>query len=93
MSFWKSLFGGKKPAEPKGPALTDEHKGFRIEAWPYLDNGQYQLAGVISKEIDGVRREHRFVRADRFNSPDEAASFALVKARIIIDEQGDRLLA
>lgn len=93
MSFWKSLFGGARPAAADKPLLTDEHKGFRIEAWPYLDKGQYQLAGVISKDVDGVRREHRFVRADRFNTAEEAASIALMKARLIIDEQGDRLLA
>jgi hypothetical protein len=34
---------------------------------------------------------HEFVRADRLNSRDEAVSFALAKARQIIDEQGNGL--
>jgi hypothetical protein len=36
-------------------------------------------------------REHRFVRADTHGSADQAREFAIVKARQIIDEQGDRL--
>ena len=68
-----------------------EHKGFTIEARPYKEGGQFQLAGVISKEIGGVRKEHKYIRADRFTSLDEAADIALVKGRQIIDEQGERL--
>lgn len=96
MSFFKSLFGGGKPDETAGDAGTSktaEHKGFTIEARPYKEGGQYQLAGLIWKEIGGTRKEHRFVRADRFSSLDEAAEFALVKGRQIIDEQGERMFA
>lgn len=96
MSILKSLFGGGKSEDSGGAqsaktTKTAEHKGFTIEAQPYKEGGQYQLAGVISKEIDGTRREHRFVRADRFAGLEEAADFALVKGRQIIDEQGERM--
>jgi len=90
MSFLKSLFGGGKTGKAAARASA-EHKGFTIEAAHYLEGGQYQLAGVIAKEIDGVRKEHRFVRADRFGSPDEAAARALDKGRQIVDEQGEKL--
>mgnify|MGYP006359768061 CR=1 FL=1 len=90
MSFWKKLFSPSAAAEEKS-AASAEHKGFSIEAQPYKEQGQWQLAGVISKEVDGVRREHRFVRADRFASKDEAAELALSKGRQIIDEQGANL--
>ena len=43
------------------------------------------------KDVGGAAKEHRFVRADRFASPDEAAEFALQKARKIIDERGERV--
>ena len=90
MSFWKSLFGGSKGgAEPAAKAV--EYNGFEIVPAPYLEAGQFQTAGVISKVIDGARREFRFVRADRHTGRDEAISFSLSKARQIIDEQGDRL--
>ncbi len=88
MAFWSKWFGSGQTAEAK-PAATAEHKGFTIEAAPYKEQGQWQLAGVISKEIDGARKEHRFVRADRFTDRDEAAELALSKARQIIDEQGN----
>jgi hypothetical protein len=90
MSFFKKLFGGGGSA-PK-PGKTAEHKGFTIEAQPYKEGGQYQLAGTISKDVAGVRKAHRFVRADRFTTEEEAADFALSKGRQIIDEQGERLL-
>ena len=93
MSFWKSLFGGgrDKPTGPPKPVREAEHDGFRIQATPYAEAGQFQVAGVISKEIDGVARQHRFVRADRFGSLDEAAEFTVTKARQIIDQRGDKL--
>ena len=91
MSFFKKLFGGGGEAAAPKAAKSAEHKGFTIEARPYKEGGQFQLAGVISKEIDGVRKEHKYVRADRFTSLDEAAEIALVKGRQIIDEQGERL--
>jgi hypothetical protein len=95
MSFWKSLFGGGASQTTDGgaPKTTKavDHNGFRIEAQPYTEAGQFQLAGTISKEIDGVRKEHRFVRADRFTSIEDAADYAIVKGRQIVDQQGERI--
>ncbi len=85
MSWLSKLFGSGagQPAATK----TLDYKGFLITAEPYKDGGQYQLAGVISK--DG--KSHRFVRADKFTSADEAADFALAKGQLIIDQQGDKV--
>ena len=91
MSFLKKLFGGGSSAKGEAPSKVVEYNGFQIAATPYEDAGQYQTCGVISKEVDGARREHKFIRADRFASRDEAAAFSLSKARQIIDQQGDRL--
>ena len=91
MSFFKKLFGGGGEAAAAKAAKSAEHKGFTIEARPYKEGGQFQLAGVISKEVNGVRKEHKYVRADRFTSLDEAAEIALVKGRQIIDEQGEKI--
>ncbi len=92
MSFLKKLFGGGA-AKEAAPAKTAEHKGFTIAAAPYKEAGQYQTAGVISKEVGGIRKEHRFVRADRFAALEDAADHALVKGRQIVDEQGERMFA
>lgn len=91
MSFLKKLFGGGAAEKPAAPAKKLEHKGFTITATPYKDGGQFQTCGVISKTAGGVNKEHKFIRADRFQSLEEAADFALQKGRQIVDEQGERL--
>jgi hypothetical protein len=94
MSFLKSLFGGgtsNYPAGTSAPTKSAEHKGFTIEARPFKEGGQYQLCGVIAKTVDGVRKEHRFVRADRFSGQDEAADITLNKGRQIVDERGEKV--
>lgn len=93
MSFLKKLFGLGGSSDAGGPAATKtiEYEGFVIRAAPYQSEGQYQTAGVIEKEIAGVRKEHKFVRADRHVSLDDAVEFALSKGRQIIDERGERI--
>jgi len=94
MSFLKRLFGGGGSDSPDGStavAAEAEHKGFTIKATPFKEGGQFQTCGVISKEIGGVLKEHRFIRADRFASLEDAANHAIVKGRQVIDEQGERL--
>ena len=97
MSFLKRLFGGGsdggKVEEPKPSGAALEHNGFRIVATPYKAEGQYQTCGVVSKEIGGVVKEHRFVRADRFAGLDDAVEVSLRKGQQIVDEQGERVFA
>ena len=92
MSFLKRLFGGagasSEPAVSK-PAKQIEHKGFTISATPYKNEGQYQTCGVVSKEIEGVVKEHKFIRADRFAGLDDAVDVSLKKGQQIVDEQGE----
>ena len=90
MSWLKKIFGGSAPSgESTGAGPSRDHKGFTIVATPMKEGGQFRLAGVISKEIGGVRKEHRFVRADLFTSKDEAVQFAFVKGELIIDQSGE----
>lgn len=95
MSFLKSLFGWGKPAtEAEGAATAAaaiDHKGFTITATPFRNEGQFQTAGTVTKTIDGVVKEHKFIRADRHASMEDAVTFSLSKGRQIVDEQGDRL--
>jgi hypothetical protein len=91
MSFWKKLFGGGGAEAQEVASDPIEHKGFTIRATPFAEGGQYQTCGVISKEIDGEMKEHRFIRADRFASMDDAIDVSIRKARQVIDEQGDRI--
>jgi len=92
MSFWKSLFGGGSSESAEGkPSAPVEYNGFIIRAAPYKAEGQYQTAGIVEKDVNGVRKEHKFVRADRHASYDDAVEFSLAKARQIVDQQGERV--
>jgi hypothetical protein len=97
MSLWKSLFGGKPATEGGADAPKEtlgepvDYNGFVIRAAPFKSDGQYQTAGIISKDVAGVHKEHRFIRADRHASIEDAMSFSLVKAKKIVDEQGERM--
>lgn len=95
MSFLKRLFGlGGADAGGDGnaaPAGEIEHRGYIVKATPFKAEGQYQTCGVISREVEGVLKEHKFIRADRFAGLDDAVQTALNKGRQIIDEQGDRM--
>jgi hypothetical protein len=95
MSFLKRLFGGggsaKAPASEEVAGKEIEHNGFLIRATPFKEGGQFQTCGVVSKEIDGVRKEHRFIRADRFPGLDDAIEVSLKKGRQLVDEQGERV--
>ena len=93
LSFLRSLFGGGASAGPESTAAAKqaEHRGFIIEARPYKEGGQYQACGVIRKDMGGGVKEHKFIRADRFTTLEDAADFSLAKGRQIVDEQGERL--
>ena len=94
MSFWKNLFGGggggsaSKSIEPAVVA-EEAYKGFTVKSLIMPVGSEYQLAGLIEKEVDGELKSYKFVRADRFSSKEDVVSFALAKGRQIIDEQGD----
>lgn len=95
MSFLKKLFGGgpadnMSAAEPR-VAAEDSHEGFEIAATPIPEGGQYRLAATITKEIGGETKTHKLVRADLFQTEEEATQFAIRKARQLIDEQGERI--
>jgi len=91
MSFWKNLFGGGSAGGAEKASEPVEYNGFIIRATPYKSEGQYQTAGLIEKDVAGVRKEHKFIRADRHASYDDAVEFSVGKARQIVDQQGDRM--
>ena len=100
MSLLKTLFGkfsgAGDPAAPKAaaaPAKSIEHKGFTVSAAPFEQDGRYQTAGTIEKEIDGVRRQHRFIRADSHPAMDQAVEFSIQKGCQIVDQMGERVFA
>ena len=95
MSFLKRLFGGGGAGEQgrSEPAKQIEHNGFMVAATPFKAEGQYQTCGIVSKEVAGVLKEHKFIRADRFAGLDDAVEVSLRKGVQLVDEQGDRLFS
>ena len=90
MSFWKSLFGSR--AADTAPASEPvDYNGFTIRAAPFKEGDRYQTAGTIEKEVAGVRKEHRFIRADSHASFEAAVEFTLAKGRQIVDQMGEHL--
>ena len=87
MAFWSNWFSSRADTNSGGAVKSLEYKGYVIDAMPYKDGGQWQLAGRISK--DG--KEHRFVRADKFTSKEEAADIAISKGQLIVDQSGERM--
>ena len=88
MSLLSKLFGGggSKP-EPE----PETYNNFRIFPAPQSDGGGYRIAGRIEKEIGGEMKSQTFLRADICQSREEADRLSILKAKQIIDEQGDKM--
>ncbi len=91
--FLRRLTGGgdsdDTAAGTRGPAL--EHNGYTIHAIPRRQGSQWLTAGLITKEFPDGLKEHYFIRAETHASQDDASAFAVVKAKQIINERGDKL--
>lgn len=87
MSLLSKLFGGGSQPQRDPEVYQD----FRIFPEPMSDGGGYRLAARIEKDIDGALRTHHLMRADVVQTREEAETFAIRKAKQLIDEQGERL--
>ncbi len=93
MGLFSKFFGGGGGSSDGGAQEGDEvdYQGFKITPAAQPQNGQWLTAGVIRKEVGGEVKEHHFLRADTHASAEAANDFAVIKARQIIDEQGERI--
>ncbi len=92
MSFLKSLFGlGKSGPAEMPPAPTREYNGYTIEATPMAGGREFQVCGIIRREVDGVVKEHRFIRVDKLPTRDDAIDLIFRKGQQMIDQMGDRV--
>ena len=87
MSLFSKLFGSGEEPDPE----TVEYKGFGIFPDPLAEGSKYRLSARIEKTIDGDRKTYLVIRADVFESRDQAESFSIAKAKQVIDEQGERV--
>ncbi len=87
-NFFSKLFA--KP-DPVIECESVDYKDYTITPAPEPGQGDFYTAGTISKKIGDEEKSTRFIRADRHPTVDQAEQHSLVKAKQIIDEQGDRL--
>jgi len=95
MSFFSKLFGQSSPPLKSEPDRSEpvSYQGLEIQAAPVLAEGQWRLAGFISRISDDQKEERQFMRADVFASREDAVEYSIRKGRQIIDERGNRLFA
>ena len=92
MSLLSRLFGSKgSGAAETPPAASEEHAGYRITPEPVSDGGKWRIGARIEREVDGQTRSHTMIRADTLESHDAAVEASLAKARMLIDQQGERI--
>lgn len=90
--FFKRLFGSAaNENEPQGNDPDEVYKEVELFARPVGEGGQWRVAGMLRKQIDGEAVERNFVRADLLPDKETARSMTLDKARMIIDQNGDSL--
>ncbi len=83
MSWLKRIFGGKADAP-----VAETYNGFRIIAEPMPEGSKYRLAARIERDVDGDVQMHQVIRADTFDSFEQACEISVAKAKQVIDEQG-----
>ena len=90
------LLQALRPGRRTGPAEVAErerYEGFELQARPIREGSLWRVAGRICRpdQPDGPR--HDFIRVDTMASHDEAVRMSLLKARLIVDERGESVLA
>ena len=89
----KNLFSGSGEAEVKAEEAV-EYKGFNIIPAPMSEGGQYRVAATITQTVSEDKvKTHNFIRSDLIPNRDECISITLRKAKMMIDQQGDRIFS
>lgn len=87
MSIFSKLFGGGSKPQAE-PVL---HNDYRIFAEPASEQGGFRITARIEKDIDGETKTHLMIRADKCQSMEEAVETSTLKAKMLIDQQGDSI--
>ena len=88
MSLLSRLFGGGAPKPGRPP---ETYKDFAITPDPAREGPRFRIRARIQKEIGGEVKTHTLIRADTLDDEEAAVAASLNKAKMLIDEQGDRL--
>ncbi|HIF9325053.1 TPA: HlyU family transcriptional regulator [Photobacterium damselae] len=91
MGIFSKLFGTKSVNKLKVQIEPTEYKGFLIYPELKAENGQFRIAGRITKEVEGELKDHAFIRSDLLSSKQDAETFMINKAKMFIDQTGDAM--
>ena len=89
MSLFSKLFGGGGSSAPEPEAI--DYNGYAVTPAPIREGTRYRVSAKIVKEVDGEIRTHTLIRADTIDDLETAVEASLGKAKMLIDQQGDRL--
>ncbi|WP_191602377.1 HlyU family transcriptional regulator [Marinomonas algicola] len=90
LSGLKSLFTAG-PAAPEKEEDPIDYKGFIIIPAPINEGGQHRVAATITKGEGDSQQIHKFIRSDLIAGRDECITVTINKAKMTIDQLGDRL--
>lgn len=90
MGFFSRWFKGADQAS-NNLVQPVEYKGFLIYQQSISENGQYRVAGTITKDIAGETLSHRFIRSDLLSNQQEADELMLSKAQVFIDQMNGKI--
>jgi len=88
-NFLKNLFVSDD--QPISSEPTTEYKGFHITPRPRRVEGGFGVGATISLDTDSGKKVHDFIRADSMGSRDACIEVTLNKAKMTIDQMGERL--
>jgi len=89
--FFKRIFGSTD-AQPQVEASAKvTYQNFEIVPAPVKESSGWRVSGKIVKEIEGVTREHEFIRADTCSDHESAVTLTVRKARQLIDERNEKI--
>jgi hypothetical protein len=89
LSGLKSLFSSSPSAAKQEDPI--EYKGYQIIAAPISESGQYRVGATIIKGEGEAAKTHQFIRSDLISSRDECIEITVRKAKMTIDQLGERI--
>jgi hypothetical protein len=94
LGFLSKIFGGNKQADVEATIEPIEYKHYLIYPAAIAESGQYRVAGRIThNELAEDVKEHRFIRSDVLMSREDADELMIKKAKMLIDQMGDKIFS
>ena len=85
--MFSKFFGSRKQPEQE----PETYKDFAIYPAAQKDSGGFRLAARVEKQVGDDLKVHHLIRADTLNTQEAANDAAVVKAKLLIDQMGDRI--